>query len=186
MSDTANIVRRLTPITIMLSVSLLLGSSWAAPSVFPENAAYFSAGYNGSLGVVAGGEYVVETPFVDTSVDAALYADLNAAFGARLSGTALVFPAIGTEPPLALGLGADIDVNNGGAGFHIGPVLGSDLLFVFDLPMTVSTYIAPGYASDAGFDLAWALQVRYYFDTFALELASTDVLPLSVGLRYLF
>lgn len=158
----------------------------AAPSTFPENAAYFSVGYNGDLGVSLGGEYVFVTPFVDTSADLNLFADLGGTYGARLSGTALVFPAIDTNPPLALGVGADIGVSTDATSFHLGPVVGSDLLFVVDLPMTISAYLAPGYATNTGFSLAWALQVRYYFDAFAVELASTDLLPVSLGVRYLF
>ena len=172
--------------TFLLTLLLAFASlGLAAPSTFPENAAHFSVGYNGDLGIKLGGEYVFYTPYVDTSADLTLFADLGETYGARLSGTALVFPAIDTDPPLALGVGADIGVSTEATSFHLGPVVGSDLLFVIDLPMTVSGYLAPGYATNTGFSLAWALQVRYYFDTFALELASTDLLPVSLGVRYL-
>ena len=168
-------------------VGLLLGSSFgmAAPSTFPENAVYFSVGYTSTLAVQVGGEVALPVPYLDTSLDVALYADLEGGFETRLSGTALVFPAFGTTPPLALGFGADVGVDSRGANFHLGPVLGSDLLFVANLPMTVSAYLGLGYAPRS-FSLAWALQVRYYFDTLAVELASSDLLPLSLGVRYLF
>ena len=170
-----------------LLVLLLLGSSLtlAAPSTFPENAAYFSVGYTNTLAVQVGGEVVLPILYLDTSLDVALYADLKGHFGTRLSGTALVFPALGTTPPLAVGFGADVGVDARGANFHLGPVVGSDLLFVAHLPMTVSAYVGLGYAPRS-FSLAWALQVRYYFDEVALELASSDLLPLSLGVRYLF
>lgn len=173
--------------SFLFSLLVSLASfSLAVPGTFPENAAYFSVGYNGNIGASLGGEYVFTTPFVDTSANLNIIADLGGTFGARLSGTALVFPAIATEPPLALGVGADVGVSNKATSLHLGPVVGSDLLFVFDLPMTVSAYLAPGYATNTGFSLAWALQIRYYFDTFAVELASTDLLPVSLGVRYLF
>lgn len=169
---------------------LVLLLSWgdaalASPSVFPENAAYFSVGYNGTLAAQLGGEIVLVTPYLDTSLDLAIYTDLSGPFSTRLSGTALIFPAIGTTPPLALGFGADVGVDGRGASFHLGPVLGSDLLFVADVPVTVSAYLGLGYAPRS-FSLAWALQLRYYFDEVALELGSSDLLPLSLGVRYLF
>lgn len=169
--------------TLLLSLASL---SLAAPSTFPENAAYFNIGYNGDIGMNIGGEFIFVTPYVDTSADLTLFADLGGTYGVRLSGTALVFPAVATTPPLALGVGTDVGVSTDANSFHIGPIVGSDLLFVVDLPMTVSAYLAPGYATDTGFSLAWALQIRYYFDHFALELASTDILPISLGIRYLF
>ena len=161
------------------------GAALASPSVFPENAAYFSVGYAGTLAANLGGEVVLGTPYLDTSLDLGLFAGLNGSFGVRLSGTALVFPAIGTTPPLALGFGADVGVDGRGASFHLGPVLGSDLLFVADVPVTVSAYLGLGYAPQS-LSLAWALQLRYYFDEVALELGSSDLLPLSLGVRYLF
>ena len=161
------------------------GAAFASPSTFPENAAYFSVGYDGTLAAALGGEIVLSTPYLDTSLDLAVYADLNGLSATRLSGTALVFPALGTTPPLALGFGADVGADRRGGSFHLGPVLGSDLLFVADVPMTVSAYLGVGYAPQS-FSLAWAVQVRYYFDDFALELASSDLLPVSLGVRYLF
>ncbi len=165
----------------------LFGSSLslASPSTFPETALYFSVGYTSTLAVQAGGEVTLPIPYLDTSLDLAVYADLQGQFGTRLSGSALVFPALGTTPPLALGFGADVGVDRRGANFHLGPVAGSDLLFVANVPMTVSAYLGVGYAPRS-FSVAWALQVRYYFDDVAVELATSDLLPLSLGVRYLF
>ncbi len=54
--------------------------------------------------------------------------------------------------------------------------------------MTASLYLAPGYASERGFSLAWAIGLRYYFDaeSLAIEFVSTDHLPLALGVRVLF
>ncbi|CAN5749683.1 hypothetical protein BH24DEI2_BH24DEI2_06520 [soil metagenome] len=164
---------------------LASGLAFAAPSTFPETALYFGVGYTSTLAVQAGGEVVLPTPYLDTSLDLTVYADLAGKFGTRLSGSALVFAALGTTPPLALGFGADVGVDGRGVNFHLGPVLGSDLLFVAQLPMTVSAYLGLGYAPRS-FSVAWAAQVRYYFDDVAVELATSDLLPLSLGVRYLF
>ena len=174
-------------LVILLSLLTCGGTAaLASPSAFPETAAHFSVGYNGDLIGSVGGEYFFSTRYSDGSLDLTVYADTDDLYGARLSGTALVFPALGTEPPLALGVGADVGVDSRETQFHVGVILGNDLLFVFDVPMTVSGYLAPGYSFSRGFSLAWAFQVRYYFRDVALEVASTDLLPVSVGVRYLF
>ncbi len=168
---------------------LLLGSmaAWANPSTFPETAVFAQTGYSGSLAFVAGGELLIPTPYLDTSAQFQVMLDAQGRYGARLSGTALVFPAIGITPPLALGLGADLGYDaERGFNLHAGVIAGSDLLFVARLPLTLSAYLAPGYAAESGFSLAWALQARYYLDDFALELASSDLLLVGVGVRYLF
>ena len=180
-------MRRYLARRYLVCLLLFWGSfTLASPSAFPETAAYFSVGYNGTLVGSVGGEYAVSTRYADASLDLIAYADIDDLYGARLSGTALIFPALGTEPPLALGLGADVGVDSRETQFHVGVVVGNDLLFVFDVPMTISGYLAPGYSFSKGFSLAWALQVRYYFRDVALEVASTDLLPVSVGVRYLF
>ena len=174
---------------LVLYLSLLFcwgSAAFASPSAFPETAAHFNVGFNGDLVGSVGGEYFFSTPYTDASLDLTVYADTDDLYGARLSGTALVFPALGTKPPLALGVGADVGVDSRETQFHVGVVVGNDLLFVFDVPATISGYVAPGYSFSRGFSLAWALQVRYYFSDVALEVSSTDLLPVSVGVRYLF
>lgn len=170
----------------LLGCAFLAGAAWANPSAFPETALFARVGYGGALAVAAGGELLVPTPYLDTSAQGQLRLAADGRFALRLSGTALVFPALGTEPPLALGLGADLGYGSG-AGFaaHLGLVLGSDLLFVARVPATVSAYLAPGYGAQ-GFSLAWSLEARYYLEQVALELSSSDLLLLGVGVRYLF
>lgn len=173
---------------LLLTGFSLLTPAFASPSVFPENALFAKAGYNGTLILSAGGELVLDIPYFDTSVGVEAYLDTasDTNYGVRVDGSALVFPALGTTPPLAFGVGADVDVNNKSTAAHVGVILGTDLLFVFDVPVTLSAYLAPGYDTQAGFSPAWAFQIRYYFDTVAIELASTDVLPVSLGVRFLF
>lgn len=158
----------------------------AAPSAFPETAAFFGVGYRSSVGISAGLEVVLPVPYLDVSVGAEGRLATAGDYGIRLYGTALVFPALATTPPLALAVGADVDVGSDGFALHAGPVLGNDLLFTSKLPMTLSLYLAPGYSTATGFSLAWAGQVRYYFDTFALELASSDTAYISISVRYFF
>jgi hypothetical protein len=164
--------------------------AFAVPSIFPEDAIFASLGYDGSLVGTIGFEVVLPVNYLDVSVGLEAYAPLGSVsdIGVRLSGTGLVFPAFGTTPPLALGLGADAGYGPGGFSLHAGPLVGTDLLFSLRLPMTTSLYLGPGYASESGFSLAWAAQIRYYFDgdAVALELNSTDLAPLGLSVRVLF
>ena len=145
---------------------LLLTPGLAAPSIFPEDAAFVTLGYRGTLVGDVGLEVVLPVNYLDISFGIEAYTPLTDVSGAgvRLSGTALVFPAFGTTPPLALGLGADTGYGPSGFSLHIGPLVGMDLLFSLDLPMTASLYVGPGYAAASGFSLAWAAQLRYYLD----------------------
>lgn len=177
-----------SPRSLLLALGLSLGAlGWANPSTFPEHAAFASVGYRLGPAGSLGAELLVPTPYLDTSVGAQLYGGLGGVYGLRFYGTGLVFPALGSSPPLALGLGADLGLESArGFNLHAGLVAGSDLLFTLRQPMTVSAYLAPGYAARGGFSLAWALQVRYYLDEVALELSSSDLLLIGVSARYLF
>lgn len=160
----------------------------ANPSVFPEDAAFATLGYSGGVGTV-GLELVVPVRYLDVSAGLEAYAPFSfAEAGFRASGTALIFPAFGTTPPLAVGLGGDTGYGPDGWSLHAGPLVGTDLLFSLRLPMTASFYLAPGYASRTGFSLSWAAQLRYYFgaENIAVELSSTDLLFLGIGVRVLF
>ncbi len=182
---TKTFLSRLLFVLVLMSASLGL----ASPSAFPENAAALSFGYNGEPGLNIAGELLLPLNVVDSSLGLELYAplsDFNNNWSVRLSGSALLFPAFGTTPPLALGVGADIGTGAQGFNIHAGAIVGTDLLFTLDLPMTASVYLAPGYATNTGFSLAWAAQLRYYFDNFALELASSDITAISLGARILF
>lgn len=169
---------------------VLLTPGFAAPSIFPEDAAFVNLGYRGTLMGDVGLEFVLPVNYLDVSLGVEAYAPLTDVSGAgvRISGTALVFPAFGTTPPLALGLGADTGYGPSGFSIHVGPLVGMDLLFSLDLPMTASLYLGAGYATASGFSFAWAGQLRYYLDgdAVALELSSTDLIPLGLGVRVLF
>ena len=173
-----------------LTLSMTLSPALAIPSIFPEDAAFATLGYDGTVVGDVGVELVVPVRYLDVSVGLEAYTPLTdpAALGVRASGTALVFPAFGTTPPLALGLGADAGVGPDGFSVHAGPLVGTDLLFSLRLPMTASLYLAPGYATETGFSLAWGAQVRYYLgdDAVALELVSSDLVPFGLGVRVLF
>lgn len=176
---------------LLALLALLFTPAWAQPSVFPEDAVFTSLGYGGgAVGGTVGFETVLPVRYLDVSLGVAAYAPVTnpTEAGFRVSGTALLFPAFGTMPPLALGLGADAGYGPDGFGLHAGALFGTDLLFSLRLPMTASLYLAPGYASEAGFSLAWSAGLRYYFDAenLAVELSSTDRLPLAVGVRLLF
>lgn len=170
----------------ILLTYLFLAVVSASPSAFPETAAFFRVGYVSSVTISVGGELLIPVSFVDASAGLEAYLITNETYGVRLDGTVLVFPALGATPPVALGLGTDLNLNETGFALHAGPVAGTDLLFVANLPIIISLYLAPGYATNQGFSLAWSAQVRYYFNDIALELSSTDLSFLSVAIRYVF
>lgn len=172
-----------------LGLSLLLGGQAAAsPSVFLENAVSFALGYSAGASARLGAEVVVPVPVVDASLGLEAVV-APGSWRTRLSASALILPALGTTPPLAVGVGADVGYGSAGPSAHLGPMVGTDLLFTLDLPMTASLYLAPGYAA-GGFSLAWSAQLRYYLDDVlpntALELESSDLQLLSLGMRVLF
>lgn len=167
----------------------------AAPSTFPETALSLHGGafYGSNAVLLPGGgvrpglsvgvEALLPVRYLDVSATVAADADLDGTFGARLSGSALVFSTVGTQPPLALGLGADLGLRGGVVSAHLGPVVGLDLLFVSSLPVTVSLYVAPGVAFGRGVSLAWTLEGRYYLDGVALSLRSSERVALEFGVR---
>ncbi len=171
-----------------LLLAAVLSVAAASPSVFPENAVFAGVGYGGGVTGTAGLELRLPLPILDASLGLEATAPIGDLenWQVRVSGSALAIPALGTNPPLALGLGLDAGLSAEGPSAHFGPIVGSDLLFSLDLPMTVSAYVAPGYARGQGLSLAWAGQVRYYWDDVALELASSDLTPLRLSARFLF
>lgn len=164
---------------------LALSLAWASPSAFPENAAYVRLGVSRGVYVGIGGELLLPVPFVDLALGGEAFI-ATGRYGARLDISALFFPALGTTPPTALGAGGDVRLTSERFAIHAGPVIGTDLLFVADLPITLSLYAALGFDSTRGLSPAWALAARYYFEALALELASRDDALISLALRYLF
>jgi len=184
--------------TLLTVILLAAGLSLASPSVFPENAGFANLGFGRGLVALAGAEFVLPVEIFDASAGLTVHSNFTDDLGLRLSGSALLFPAVGTTPPLALGLGADLGYSSqrgfnfhlGPFNFHLGPLVGTDLLFSLDLPMTVSAYLGLGYAANTGLSLAWAAQLRYYFELegedVAIELSSSDLALLSLGVRVFF
>ncbi len=171
--------------------------SHASPSIFPEKALAFSVGYTGNVGATLKGEFVLPSRYWDNSLHLEVYTksfnNLEDDWGMRLSGNALLFPAIGTNPPLGLGLGADIGYDSENISLHAGPIVGTDLLFSLDLPATISAYLGVGYRGGEGISLSWSGELRYYLEEIevdggflVLELATSDVFPVSLGLRWSF
>ena len=136
--------------------------------------------------ISGGAELLVDVPFINASIGLEGTLSDGDSFGVRLEGSTLIFPALGSNPPAALGLGSDLSWSDTGSAVHAGPLLGTDLLFVFDVPMVVSVYLAPGYASNEGFSFAWAALIRYYFDDYSLELSNSDTYLLGLAIRFGF
>lgn len=182
---------------LVLSLGVLLSCAWfscawAQPNSFPEDALELQLSYGHGLAFSTLGELRMPFNTIDGSLSLQLFGRTfisdKMAWGGRLGASALIFPAVGTVPPLALGLGADIGYDTvRGFSTHMGPTVGTDLLFVFDTPMTLSVYVAPGYSTETGLSLAWNTEVRYYLNNnWAMEFASSDIAPLSLSMRYAF
>jgi hypothetical protein len=169
---------------LALALLLLSSLSLASPSAFFENAAFASLGPVGPSFKV-GAEHLVPVPALDVAAGAEVVVSWDWWQG-RLYASTLAFPALGTTPPLAVGAGADLGYGSGGFSGHLGPIVGTDLLFTLDLPMTASLYLAPGFAQATGLSLAWSAHLRYYFDDVAVELESSDLQLINLGLRVLF
>ncbi len=97
-------------LTLLVVCALSLTSVRANPSVFPEDAVFAALSYSGgTVGGTVGFETILPVRYLDLSLGLEAYAPLTdlAEVGFKIAGSALVFPAFGTTPPLALGLGAD-------------------------------------------------------------------------------
>ena len=171
--------------TVLLSVLAVfaMGARANGPTAFPENAVELRLGWAGAPTVVAGAEMLVPVRYADASAALDVAVATNGRLAARLSGTALLFPTLGTTPPLALGVGADVGWRDDAIRAHLGPVLGLDLLYVSRLPAVIEAYVAPGYAFGRGASLAWSAEARWYLDDVALVLGSSDLVPLGLGVR---
>lgn len=163
----------------------------AGPSAFVERAAQLSFGYsalyNPGLAFGLGIELPIDLPF---PVDFSLGADLKYAgsFGGDLIAKALIFPALGGNPPIGLAVAVKLSLLQAygtfGVRFGLGPVVSFDFS-----PLVVSASLMPSLGWP-GFSLDLGLGVRYYLDPLAieaaLEWATWGDLRITLGLRYLF
>ncbi len=181
-------MHRIRNLVVLVAVGVLaiVGAAHAqGPSAFPERAFDARFGIGSSVAGALGVETDLEVPYVDAAAGLAVVLGADGGVGGRLHGTGLIFPTLGS-PPVALGLGTDLTVRGGGTHLHLGVVAGFDLLFVSDVPAVVTAYLAPGVRFGAGASLAWSLEGRYYFDDIAIVVGSSDMLPVSVGVRVPF
>ncbi|MEZ4632382.1 MAG: hypothetical protein R2880_16995 [Deinococcales bacterium] len=180
----------------LLSCFFILSLSHSSSSVFPETALAVYGGYYPKLGLGLEAELRLPIDIIDSSLSLGAFLR-SGDWGLELSNTNLIIPAWGTTPPLAIGFGTDLSLlslnpetendPNFALKAHVGPMLGSDLLFSLDLPMTLSAYLGLGFDSTKGFDIAWHASLRYYLEELplVLEIASSQNFALRLGLRYL-
>jgi hypothetical protein len=180
--------------TVAVWIAVLSFSSipaLAGPSAFVERAAQLSFGYsalnNPGLAFGIGIELPIDLPF---PIDFSLGADLKYAgsFQGDLTAKALIFPALGGNPPIGLAAAVKLSLLQAygifGLRFGLGP------LFSFDFsPLVVSLSLMPSLGWP-GFSLDLGLGLRYYLDPIAieaaLEWATWGDLRATLGLRYLF
>jgi hypothetical protein len=168
-------------------IALLAGAGQAgAPSAFPESAVEARVAWTGAVAARVGAEIALPARYVDASAGVDVALGVDGRLAARLSGTALLFPTLGTTPPVAFGIGADLTWRDDAVRAHAGAVAGLDLLYVSELPAVIDVYLAPGYAFGEGLSLAWSVEGRYYLERVALVLAGSDLAPLSFGVRVPF
>ncbi len=163
----------------------------AGPSAFVERAAQLSFGYsaitNPGVAFGVGIELPVELPF---PIDFSLGADIKYAgsLSGDLTAKALIFPALGGNPPIGLAVAVKLSAlqvfNTFGVRFGLGPVVSFDFS-----PLVVSASLMPSIGWP-GISLDLGLGVRYYLDPIAieaaLEWATWGDLRATVGFRYLF
>jgi hypothetical protein len=163
----------------------------AGPSAFVERAAQISFGYsalvNPGLAFGVGIELPLEIPF---PIDFSLAADVKYASGisADLTAKALIFPALGGNPPIGLAVAVKLSAlqvyNTFGFRFGLGPLVSFDFS-----PIVVSFSLMPSLGWP-GFSIDLGLGVRYYLDPLAIEAAlewqTWGDLRATLGLRYLF
>lgn len=178
-------------VAVVIAALTFNNPALAGPSAFVERAAQVSFGYsalgNPGLAFGVGIELPIDLPF---PVDFSLGADIKYAgsFGGDLSAKALIFPALGGNPPIGLALAFKLSLlqafNTFGVRFALGPVVSFDFS-----PLVVSASLMPSLGWP-GFSLDVGLGVRYYVDPFAIEAAlewmTWGDLRASLGLRYLF
>lgn len=180
-----------TMLTLLAVVTLAQVPALAGPSAFTERAVQASFGYSflGNPGLVFG--VGVELPLeLGLPVDFSIGADFRfrSSWAGSVSAKALIFPALGGNPPIGLAVGTQFSVFD--AGGFVGVRFGLGPLVSFDFsPLVVSAGLGvsfgwPGFSFDLG------LGLRYYFDPFAIEAAfevgTIGNLSVTLGLRYLF
>lgn len=188
-----NIILRASRVafTLLAVVALAHVPAVAGPSAFVERGAQVTFGYSalGNPSIILG--LGVELPFeIGLPVDFSLGADFRYATNwiGTLTAKALIFPALGGNPPIGLAVGAQLSVLQAfgvvGVRFGLGPLVSFDLS-----PVVISASLMPSFGWP-GFSLDLALAARYYFDPLAIEAAvefgTIGNLSFTLGLRYLF
>ena len=180
-----------TIVTVVIAALAFCNPALAGPSAFVERAAQVSFGYsalvNPGLAFGVGIELPIDLPF---PIDFSLGADIRYAgsLGGDLTAKALIFPALGGNPPIGLAVAAKLSLlqafSTFGVRFALGPVVSFDFS-----PIVVSLSLMPSLGWP-GFSLDLGLGVRYYLDPIAieaaLEWATWGDLRATVGFRYLF
>ncbi len=172
-------------VTFLLAAFIV--ASAGSPTAFPETAAHARFGYAGTLVATLGVDVITPVPYVDGLLGGEIVLDTDGVRAGRVAATALIFPTVGTTPPLSVGLGADATLDRGGFAAHLGLVAGLDLLYVSrDLPAVLDVYAAPGIRGDGAFSFAWGFEARWYAGDLAWIVASSDLAPLALGVRFVF
>lgn len=171
----------------MIVAALASSATAMSPSAFPESSLRVALGGGNGAAVSLGASYVVPARFLDVQVGADMELRSMGVSSARFDATALVFPTVGTTPPISVGVAGDLTWRPSRTSAHLGVVAGLDLLYVSrNLPAVVDVYVAPGWAFGEGFSLAWQVEGRWYEDRFAWLMGSSDRLPLFIGIEVAF
>jgi hypothetical protein len=179
-------------LAVAMATAGTFGSTLAAPAAYVERNLAFGVNYGlGAqvVGLEAGIELPIPLSFpIDLGAGLSVATDVGfKAISVDLSVKALLLPALGGNPPLAVGLTTDVGFDFGAAfgwSFGLGPIISADFS-----PIVVTAALLPRLGS-GGFGLDLLAGVRYYFDPFALDLdASYSVgggFSVGAGLRWLF
>jgi hypothetical protein len=134
-----------------------------------------------------GGAFATSLRYVDVQVGAEVQVRPSGVFGGRASTTALVFPTVGTAPPIALGVAGDVTWRDERVSAHAGLVAGLDMLYLSrDVPAVIDVYLAPGWTFSEGVSVAWHVEGRWYEERWAWRFGTSDLVPWFVGVQVPF
>jgi len=173
----------------MLLVSMGIWTvAWAgSPTAFPQSALSASLGGERASTLSLGAAFAASLRYLDVQVGANLQVRPSGVLGGRLSSTALVFPTVGTSPPLALGVAGDVTWRDARVGTHLGVVAGLDMLYLSrDVPAVIDVYLAPGWTFSEGVSVAWHVEGRWYEEGWAWRVGASDLVPWFLGIQVPF
>ncbi len=172
---------------LLVSMGIWTVALAGSPTAFPESTLSASLGGEHASTLSLGAAYAASLRYLDVLVGADAHVRPSGLAGGRVSATALLFPTVGTSPPLALGVAGDVTWRDARVGTHLGVVAGLDMLYLSrDVPAVIDVYLAPGWTLSEGVSLAWHVEGRWYEEGWAWRFGMSDLVPWFLGIQVPF